>query len=148
ADPQPVFDLICRRAAELCNTPHAVLFEYDGELLHWRAKRYDKLFGAPEAQEALERRYPMRPTHPSLIGRAILERQLIHIRDSHADPELYQTYRNIGIRSVLDVPLLRDGVPIGVLGLGIEQPGGFSDTQVALLQTFAEQAVIAISSAE
>jgi GAF domain-containing protein/signal transduction histidine kinase len=49
---------------------------------------------------------------------------------------------------MLDVPLLRDGVPIGVLGLGIEQPGGFSETHVALLQIFAEQAVIAITSAE
>ena len=52
------------------------------------------------------------------------------------------------MKSLVGVPLLRDGVPLGVIGLSAREPGGFSDSQVALLETFAEQAVIAIGSAE
>jgi GAF domain-containing protein len=70
-----------------------------------------------------------------------------------ADPDLLPIVRDLvvrhaGVKSVLAIPLLRDGVAIGAFGMNSESAGGFSDSQVALLQTFAEQAVIAITSAE
>ena len=147
-DAQPVFDLIVHRAAEVCNAPNAVLFRYDGELLHWQATSGADAFASPEAFEALRRRFPMAPSRESSIGRSILSGRISHVRDIDADPDLYQQLRDIGMKSLVGVPLLRDGVPLGVIGLSAREPGGFSDSQVALLETFAEQAVIAIGSAE
>ena len=82
----------------------------------------------------------------SFVCRAILDREIVHIRDfdqeAHAIPEA----RDLGSRSRLMLPLMRDGGAIGAIALNAKEPGGFSDSQVALLQTFAEQAVIAITS--
>jgi GAF domain-containing protein/nitrogen-specific signal transduction histidine kinase len=147
-DPQPVFDLIVRRAAEICDAPNAVLFRYDGELLHWQATAGAEAFASSEAYDALRRQFPMPPSSRSSIGRGILSRQIEQVRDVDADPDLYQALRDIGMKSLVGVPLLRDGEPLGVIGLSAREAGGFSDTQVALLRTFAEQAVIAITSAE
>ena len=144
-DPQPVFDLIVRRAQELCNGWGVTLCEFDGHLVHLSA-----LCGKwePSAVAAYQAAHPLVPTRASITCRAILDRQVVHIRDIDAVPELLQVMRNIGWKSNLALPLLRDGVAIGAISLTSELPGGFSDSQVALLQTFAEQAVIAISSAE
>jgi two-component system, NtrC family, sensor kinase len=144
-DPQPVFDLIVRRAQELCNGWGVTLCEFDGHLVHLSA-----LCGKwePSAVAAYRAAHPLVPTRASITCRAILDRQVVHIRDIEAEPELLQVMRNIGWKSNLALPLLRDGVAIGAISLTSELPGGFSDSQVALLQTFAEQAVIAISGAE
>jgi GAF domain-containing protein len=144
-DPQPVFDLIVRRAQELCNGWGVTLCEFDGHLVHLSA-----LCGKwePSAVAAYQAAHPLVPTRASITCRAILDRQVVHIRDINAVPELLQVMRKIGWKSNLALPLLRDGVAIGAISLTSELPGGFSDSQVALLQTFAEQAVIAISSAE
>src|ERR1700681_1390316 len=77
-DPQPVFDLIVRRAAEVCNAPNAVLFRYDGELLHWQATSGAEAFASPQAFEALRRRFPMAPSQESSIGRSILSGRISH----------------------------------------------------------------------
>jgi GAF domain-containing protein len=90
----------------------------------------------------------MAPTRGSAGGRAILERQIVHIRDVDTDPEIAQFVRDLGVRSIVALPLMRDGGVIGAVALNTTQPGGLSDSQVELLKTFAEQVVIAISSAE
>ena len=147
-DPQPVFDLIVHRARDLCNTTNAALFEFDGELVHSRSRAITPAYRTPEADEAYLRLFPMVPTRGSLTCRAILDRQTIHVRDMASAPGVSAAVRDLGNKSQIVLPLLRDGAAIGAITMASVEIGGFTDSQVALLQTFAEQAVIAITSAE
>jgi len=147
-DPQPVFDLIVRRARDLCNTPNAGLYEFDGEQVHLRSWVRAEAYGTPDTVEAYERLFPMVPTRGSIMCRAILDRHIIHVRDMATEPGVSAAVRNLGHKSQISLPLLRDGAAIGAVTLASGEVGGFADSQVALLQTFAEQAVIAITSAE
>jgi two-component system NtrC family sensor kinase len=85
-DPQPVFDLIARRARDLCNTNTASVFEFDGELVHFRSVVRHGAYVTPDAAKAYERLFPMVPTRGSLSCRAILDRQTIHVRDMANEP--------------------------------------------------------------
>jgi GAF domain-containing protein len=145
-DPQPVFDLIVDRARKLCDSYSVALYQYDGTLVHFSA--FSK--PAPPTQDGLAyvAMFPMPPTRSSIACRAILDGEIIHIRDMRADPNLSPAVRALDLGSNLAIPLIRDGKVIGTFNLNSKEAGGFSDRQVALLQTFAEQAVIAISSAE
>jgi signal transduction histidine kinase/putative methionine-R-sulfoxide reductase with GAF domain len=84
----------------------------------------------------------------SAIGRAVLERKTMHIVDAQADPdyELSEAGKHEGFRTLLGVPLMREGVPIGVFGLGRRSVRPFTDKQIELVTTFADQAVIAIEN--
>src|SRR5437764_4368707 len=146
SDPKPVFDLITRRARELCNANAAALWSFDGELIHFLSN--DAPDSTSEMAAAYRRQFPMAPTRGGSFGRAILDRQIVHIRDVDADPEIAQFVRDLGMRSIVAVPLLRDGTVIGAISINAKEPGGLSDGQIALLETFAEQAVIAITSTE
>lgn len=147
-DPQPVFELIARRARELCNGSGVGIFTFDGELLHFATSIGSESYASPEARAAYRAMYPMRLSQESILHRAILDRRMIHVRDIAAEPGVSQAVRNIGHKSQLSLPLMHDGNPVGVITLNNAQAGGFSDTQVDLLETFAEQSVIAIRSAE
>ena len=144
-DPQPVFDLIARRANELCDGAGVAVFEYDGRLVHFRA--VTDVTVDPEARAKYLAMFPMEPTRASITCRAILEKQIIHIPDFQGDPELDPVAKALGWKGQLSVPMMREGSPIGVVTL-VNRTGPFTDSQIALLQTFAEQAVIAITSAE
>src|ERR1700680_2836549 len=85
-DPQPVFDLISVRARDLCGGYGATVYEFDGTLIHWRAAT--GVSDDPSARQAVEAMYPMAPTREFPGGRAILDRQVIHIRDMGREPWL------------------------------------------------------------
>jgi GAF domain-containing protein len=142
-DLQPVFDTIVQSAVRLCNGLFSGLYRFDGELIHQVAQYNYR----PEALEAVGRILPARPSRELAVGRAILERAVIHIPDVELDPEYRKVVsRAVGARSILCVPLLREGVPAGGIAVGRAEPGPFSDRQVDLLKTFADQAVIAVEN--
>jgi GAF domain-containing protein/anti-sigma regulatory factor (Ser/Thr protein kinase) len=144
-DTQPVFDTIARNAARLCEAKYCFVYRFDGQLLYFVA--HDGV--NREGVEAARRAFPMQPSAGSIAGRAVLSCEVAQIPDVEADPDfaLGVIARAAGYRSGLAVPMVRNGVPIGAIGLGRSQLGFIPARQIELLKTFADQAVIAIENA-
>ena len=144
ADVQPVFDAIVRSALRVCDAIYCSVHRFDGVLVHLAAQNHDR----PEAAALLARRYPRPPHRGSAVDRAILDRSIEHLVDVRDDPrqskESVAVARQLGHGSHLVVPMLRDGQPIGAIRVARATAIPFTDTQIALVQTFATQAVIAI----
>jgi two-component system, NtrC family, sensor kinase len=97
--------------------------------------------------ELLQRLYPMRPGRQHAVGRAIMSGAVVAIEDVLSDPEYQQAIGAMtGWRSILAVPMLREGAPIGAIVIQRTEAGPFPETQVALLETFADEAVIAMEN--
>ena len=142
-DAQRVFDAIAVNALRLCDAKGAVVVRYDGALLHVAAHHNVN----PEAVERLKREYPRTPDHHQPIGRAILDGVVVHVPDFEAAVEFAgSVLRQQGARSHVSIPLLQRGQAIGAIGISRPTLGPFSDAQITLLQTFADQAVIAIET--
>ena len=144
ADAQPVFDAIVQSAARLCGANFSVVYLYDGDRLRIAAT---KNF-TPEAKNLSHALQQLkRPDRSQLGGRAILDRKLIHVPDVLADPEYSRELALAGgWRAVLAVPLLHDRKPVGAISIAKAEAKPFSEQQIQLLNTFANQAVIAIEN--
>src|SRR5262245_25813684 len=144
---EPVAQAIADSAGRLCSCAYSAVFRFDGELIHWVAAR-----GASGVQvDALRGVWPRPPGRETLVGRVVLARDTLHIRDAASDPthapSLPTARAALAIRSWLGVPMLREDKPIGVIVLVRVEVRPFSEQEIALVQTFASQAVIAIENA-
>ena len=141
-DLQPVFDTVGESSVRLCGADRAFIFRFDGELLRMVAA----VNASQEFSEWVERN-PIRPGRESGTGRVALERRTIYVLDVFADPEYSYGARNVEpYRTILGVPMLKGDELLGVIMIYRLEVKPFTDTQIALLESFADQAAIAIDN--
>ncbi|HEX4235819.1 MAG TPA: GAF domain-containing protein [Caldimonas sp.] len=143
-DVQPVFDVIAERAMTLCDARIGGVARFDGELLHLVA--YHGV--SQEIADAMRATFPIRPGRGAVTARAVVERAPVQIADVFEDPEftLSELALRAGFRSSLAVPMFREGQVVGSIVVSRRETGAFPAKLVRLLQTFADQAVIAIEN--
>ena len=142
-DLQRVLQTLLENAAHICGAKHGIIFRYDGE-----SCRAAAAYNAPPGTLELWQRHPLRAGRSTTVGRALLERRPVQIPDVQADPEydFPEAQKLSGFRTVMVVPLLRDGLPLGAVGLWKTEVAPFTDKQIELVTNFAAQAVIAIEN--
>jgi signal transduction histidine kinase len=142
-DLQTVLDTLVQSAARLCEADSAAIHRPKGEAYPFVAS-----YGYSREYDEYMRTRPIVPSRRSVLGRAVLECRAIQVADVLAEPEyaLIEVQRVGGFRTVLGVPLMREGTPIGVIMLTRNIVRPFTDQQIALVTTFADQAVIAIEN--
>ena len=145
-DVQPVFDAIAERAKHLCGAMVSGVSRFDGQLVHLVA--YNGV--SPEIDATVRAAFPMPPTQASITARAVLERAPVFVEDVLHEAGYGATFsqaaQRSGYRGGLSVPMFKDKEVVGSITVWRSQPGRFPPNQVKLLQTFADQAVIAIEN--
>ena len=143
-DLQMVLNTLTELAAKVCAADKGVIFQQDGELYRFGAN-----YGYSREAEEYALEHPIRPDRGSITGRVALDGRAIHLPDVLADPEYRATgyQKAFGYRTNLGVPLLREGTTIGVFSLTRDEVKPFTEKQIELATTFADQAVIAIENA-
>jgi GAF domain-containing protein len=142
-DLQTVLDTLVESAARLCEADSAAIHRPKGD-----AYPYIASYGLSPEFDQYMREHPLVPTRGTVFGRAVLERRAVQVTDVLADPEyaMRDAQKIGGFRTSLGVPMMREGNPIGVIMLTRSQVRPFTDKQIELATTFADQAVIAIEN--
>ncbi|MEW6084907.1 MAG: GAF domain-containing protein [Chloroflexota bacterium] len=145
-DVQPVLEVIAEHAVKLCGASFSNVYRTDGRMIYETAQ-YNF---PPEAIEESKRLYPAPLSRDRMSSRCILDKMILHASDMDNDSELPEVTRRyvkaLKMGCLIMVPLMREGEAIGCIGVGKESPAPFTEKQIALLQTFASQAVIAIEN--
>ena len=142
SDLQAVFDTMAENAVKLCEAERGYIFRFDGKMLHAVAS-----YNAGYENLEFVRRNPIAPGRHSVSARAALERRSVQVPDVQADPEFAYAIRDVDpIRTVLAVPMLKGDDLVGTITIYRLEVKPFTDKQVALIETFANQAVIAIEN--
>jgi GAF domain-containing protein len=142
-DVQTVLNTLTESAARLCEATSSHIYLVDGEVANMAA-----CSGFSQEYEAFMRRTPLAPGRGSLIGRTLLEGGVVHLLDATADKEykFHEAQRLGHFRTMLGIPMLRDRSTIGVIAVTRSEVRPFTDKQIELVQTFADQAVIALEN--
>jgi GAF domain-containing protein/anti-sigma regulatory factor (Ser/Thr protein kinase) len=142
-DLQAVFETVAENSVRLCEADRAIIFRFDGKLLHMAVA-----YNTPSEFKKFLEQNPIRLGRHSSSARAALERRTIHIPDVWADPEYTYGARDAeAIHTVLSVPILKGDNLLGVLTIyHLEGIKPFTDKQISLVETFADQAAIAIDN--
>ena len=144
-DVQPVFDAIADSAMRLFHSWSVAVYRFDGEQLHFGAARG----GQPGSEQALRAGYPRPPGPLDITGPSIVRRAVYHVvdaQDAELHPHTSELARVRGVRTALTAPMLRDGEPVGTIAITRAEVRPFAQAEIALLQTFADQAVIALEN--
>src|SRR5262249_21643052 len=141
---QPVLDALIENATRLCAAEQGFIFRSDGQLYHLAAD-----YNAPAGFRERRRHRGIRPGDGSIVGRLAVEDRTIQIVDAQADADWRaqaQAPGTSGVRTLLGVPMRREGVLIGVIAMWRTEVRAFTAKELALVETFADQAVIAIEN--
>jgi two-component system, NtrC family, sensor kinase len=142
SDLQPVFDVMAENVVRLCEAERAYIFRFDGELL-----RAVATYNVGAENREFVSRNPIAPGRHSVSARAALERRTVQVPDVQEDPEFAYAIRDVDpIRTVLAVPMLKGDDLVGTITIYRLEVKPFTDKQVALVEAFADQAVIAIEN--
>jgi GAF domain-containing protein len=144
SDAQPVFDTIAKSVTRLCKAQFCHVFRFDGKLVHFEA-----VHGyAPEVAAVSRAMYPMALGRGSAAARSILSGAVEEIPDILADHDYGHgdQAKIMNYRSIVSVPMLKDGRPMGAIAIARSHTGHFPERQIDLLRSFADQAVIAIEN--
>jgi two-component system, NtrC family, sensor kinase len=147
SDIRPVFEAIVARAARLCEAEFSAVARFEDGLLHLVALNNM----SPDEAAAFHSLFPRSPGRHFAMGRAFVDAQPAHLADVLSDPEYdpctVEVLQSVaGYRSFLAVPIFREGKPIGVVGCGRRAVRPFTPIQITLLETFADQAAIALEN--
>jgi GAF domain-containing protein len=142
-DLKAVLDTLTSSATQLCQADKGIIVQRDGDVYRPAAT-----YGYSREAELYALEHPIWPDRGSATGRVALDGKPIHIPDVLADPEYQATgyQQALGYRTLLGVPLLREGTAIGIFALARNQVDPFTEKQIELVATFADQAVIAIEN--
>jgi GAF domain-containing protein len=144
-DLDTVLDTLISTAVRLCDATHGQIFRRHGDVYRYAASQMD----VDPAYREHERATEIRAGRGTLMGRVALENRTVEIADAWSDPDYAEKdeARLGDVRAMLGVPLMRDGEPIGAFALARREAGAYTPRQIELVQTFADQAVIAIENA-